>query len=438
MMVFTEFLIWQSIEDNNISLVSDRLQSSSKVLADNILCCRFIADAIIHLAVDQFLARSSELDSSFISTLDAFRRLQFSTVGELSDVDVSKNAASFLDKLFRQKWATNGVSFPAMNSLLILYCDLPLYSTPAFCRYKYLAATAFFLITFSDNDSNVFEACMEIMEKLSRSVCTLSLEPTVVGDFFTHRLAFLEKLPSAGQAWRKVANAWSAVIAICNHNLNEDSINRLCPALSFTEISATDCWTWEQVIRSLKYFLSDTLACFLNVFELYIMTDLYATTQIVNKSKTQLLSVLFKSTKWEELLGSDEEQIIGVLEKDNNIVQHYSGRWSVLFLCWDDVPRNVRSSLMKKFFDKKDVKILRRLTNCMIDRKLKVDKITLQSALNFHLKYIPMLSGRSLEDLDWKSLICLQRAGVSADGALTQLPAEKVGLLVKCLSYRVE
>ncbi|KAL6742878.1 hypothetical protein Aduo_015977 [Ancylostoma duodenale] len=69
-----------------------------------------------------------------------------------------------------------------------------------------------------------------------------------------------------------------------------------------------------------------------------------------------------------------------------------------------------------------------RLSKRIIVGKVEMDKAVLECALNFYLKYIPSLTegARQLEEmLNWEALLSLQRAGVSLDVALAQLPAEK-------------
>ncbi|VDK69447.1 unnamed protein product [Cylicostephanus goldi] len=84
---------------------------------------------------------------------------------------------------------------------------------------------------------------------------------------------------------------------------------------------------------------------------------------------------------------------------------------------------------MKSLIDRKDVKILRRLTARIIEGKVEAPKSLMEAAFEFHLKYVPLLSEgqHSLDDvLDYNSLVTMLRAGISVDAALTQLSAEKV------------
>ncbi|ETN82275.1 hypothetical protein NECAME_02012 [Necator americanus] len=126
---------------------------------------------------------------------------------------------------------------------------------------------------------------------------------------------------------------------------------------------------------------------------------------------------------------------------DKEQVRSVSEQLRILFLYWDFIPRSVRPSVMKKLLTEEDVKLLSKLTTRIISGKIGVEKKVLESAINFYMKYIPILCEgiRPLEEiLGYDSLVCLLRSGVSLDVTLAQFSVEKVMELLRFCSTDVE
>ncbi|KAE9414458.1 hypothetical protein Angca_001793, partial [Angiostrongylus cantonensis] len=124
--------------------------------------------------------------------------------------------------------------------------------------------------------------------------------------------------------------------------------------------------------------------------------------------------------------------------KNADRVQASAERWSVIFSCWEDIPRFCRRSMVNKLLVGNDVKSLRKLTSSIIAGEFNFDKIVIDRALTFQLKYLPFVyeRARNLENIiDWKVLLYLQRVGISLDVPISILSTERVlELLATCPS----
>ncbi|VDM60879.1 unnamed protein product [Angiostrongylus costaricensis] len=132
-------------------------------------------------------------------------------------------------------------------------------------------------------------------------------------------------------------------------------------------------------------------------------------------------SALLVTTKWEALSKSPEEVQTEILGKIRN-----------KYLC------EILHSIDWKNADRVQPSAERWLTSSIIAGEFNFEKIVVDRALTFQLKYLPFVyeGARNLENIiDWKVLLYLQRVGISLDVPISILSTERVlELLATCSS----
>ncbi|EYB92783.1 hypothetical protein Y032_0190g1262 [Ancylostoma ceylanicum] len=408
-----DFVLRHGFETKNVSCAVGKLIDCAGAMADDTLICQLAADSIIRLILEQLSASTSGCSLSIVQHQQAPEKAK-----QRISEDLSSSIYSFLDRSLKKKSAFKTNVRQAVEPLVDAFCILPLRSTAGSSVRHYLAATVLFANIFK-SDGKLFPVCIRKMIAFARSDENTILSPaasSLIEAFLDICLDALEGLSIAAEIWRDVATAWS-IFAVSIKGKDVDDIpHRLCPVLDFMESSAPYTWAWRDVVR---------------------------------------LSVLFTFTKWELLEGEEEQQrmisekirtlissaMASVVWKDEDGVRRGSERWSILFSCWEYIPRGVRIPIMKRLLNEKNLDFLRKLSRRIIVGKVEVDRVVLESALNFYLKYIPSLieEPRQLEEiLDWNALLYLQRAGVSLDVALAHLSVGKVVELLRFCSANVD
>ncbi|CAJ0589976.1 unnamed protein product [Cylicocyclus nassatus] len=408
MRTFVEFLLRHSLAENSLAKVMEKLRDSSKAITNNVMDL-LIADTIINLSVEQISAMNKEFDPSIFSSLDTSCNIHTLEQQQTSHSDeISKKFGACLSRILKMKPPSRKEVTEILDSLVSAYCSLPLHLAPPHFMPKYLIFSILFSNIFQSIGNKIFASCLGVIEKLTRGIRILPLKTALLRKLCDSWLVFVEESSVSGFC-RDIANALSGIFALSR----SDTASKLCPALDI-----------------LENFNQETCS----------------------RSKTVSLYILFASTDWEKL-AEDKKENAAVLEKirshyasmlssvnwkDSESMQCCSEQCSLILSCWDSVPRSVRPVLMKSLINRKDVKILRKLTTRIIEGKVEAGKILMKEAFDFHLKYIPLLSEgqHSLDDvLDYNSLVIMLRAGISVDVALTQMSTEKVkDILSLCLS----
>ncbi|VDP17949.1 unnamed protein product [Heligmosomoides polygyrus] len=225
-------------------------------------------------------------------------------------------------------------------------------------------------------------------------------------------LSVLEQVGSISDVWELLAKL------ACNVTLNYSSetagspVDELCPALKYSERKEEDCWSWIKVLR-LRVLLATTK------WEKLSQRSENEQRDILNKVRNAYFAGVLSNVNW----------------KDNDLVQTYAERWSLLFTCWEALQRGSRLAVMKRLLSDSDLKSLRKWSARIIAGKTNVDGVVVERALAFYLKYLinDIDTTRTVEDLiDWKVLIYLQQKGVHLDAVELQLSVDKVVELLLC------
>ncbi|RCN45230.1 hypothetical protein ANCCAN_08730 [Ancylostoma caninum] len=374
-----DFVLRHGSETNNVSFTVAKLINCAGAVADDTLVCQLAADSVIRLVLEQLSASTSGCSVNIVEDQKLFKKEKQRVSEELSN-----SIDFFLDRSLKKTSALKA------------------------------AATMLFASIFKSDDK-LFAVCIRKMNALARRDDHTALSPaasTIIEAFFDDCLNSLEGLSNVAAIWRDVAAALQVFIVPIKGKSTNDLPHRLCRVLDFVEAPASYSWAWRDVVRLLVLFMSTN-------WELLDCEEKQQR-KIVEKIRTFLSSVL-SAVAW----------------KDEEVVRRVSQRWSILFSCWEYIPRSVRPSLMKRLLSEEDLEFLRKLSRRIIVGKVKVDKAVLESALSFYLKYIPSLTdgARQLEEiLNWEALVCLQRAGVPLDVALAQLSVGKSHSLQSSIS----
>ncbi|KAK6753545.1 hypothetical protein RB195_012875 [Necator americanus] len=416
MEVFLDFVLLHGFEMRKISNVIEELMHCIDKMANDVPAYQLMANSIMRLLLKHMFATNSEpfLDDY----LDFLRNIQHCEGDEKKSSEHLKNIAHFLDHVVKNKWAPAFSVSPAVKSLVSAFFGLPLQFSSEPSRGYYLAAAFLLINVFKSSDDALFKAGIRMIRDLIRGIesnVSLNAEFSTLELFFNNCLYFLKGLPNGDATWKDVA---SILCVVVTSNTDKSDAFYHCPALTYMEHSRKD-FSWAQVVS---------------------------------------LSVLFMSTRWKELLkcSKHDKQQLKIVKKirlllstmlstvpwdDKEQVRSVSEQLCILYVYWDFIPRSVRPSVMKKLLTEEDVKLLSKLTTRIISGKIGVEKKVLESAINFYLKYIPILCEgiRPLEEvLGYDSLVCLLRSGVSLDVILAQFSVEKVMELLRFCSTNVE
>ncbi|KHJ80313.1 hypothetical protein OESDEN_20013 [Oesophagostomum dentatum] len=98
-------------------------------------------------------------------------------------------------------------------------------------------------------DVKLFGTCVRFIEAIARNLCSIPSKSSVLYFLFEDWTRFLEEVPNAAVIREDVTSCLAAVAATNESDSSKGDLARFSPMLNFLDVSATDIWTWGQVIR---------------------------------------------------------------------------------------------------------------------------------------------------------------------------------------------
>ncbi|VDK49923.1 unnamed protein product [Cylicostephanus goldi] len=207
--------------------VMEKLGHSLKAVTSNVMDL-LIADTIVHLSLEQISVMIREFDPAIFSSLDAHCALEQQPT-RYSD-EISKDFNACLSKVLKMKWPSTKEVSGTLNSLVSVYCSLPLHLAPPYFMHKYLISSILFSNIYQSADNKIFVSCLKVIEKLTRSIRILPLKTTLLRKLCDSWLALVEE-SSVPDFCRDIANALSGIFSLST----SDTGSQICPALEVFE-----------------------------------------------------------------------------------------------------------------------------------------------------------------------------------------------------------
>ncbi|KAK5986153.1 hypothetical protein GCK32_003221 [Trichostrongylus colubriformis] len=296
-----------------------------------------------------------------------------------------------------------GHDFETIASVL---CNLPLENLSASLSKHYTVAVLLFAIASESTDLPLFSLALRALRSLTKQPeeRLLLRQLLIMDGIFLDFWFSNEKEYSPTLCKDVIAFLCNVFEVESNGKICCDNTRDLCPALKYFEGEDAACWSWKQLMR---------------------------------------FSILFASTRWEELLQSSDSSQNHVIQKirsiylvnmvssitwkNEELLSSFAGRWSVLLTCWEAIPRGSRQPLMAKLLGS-DLKIIGKFADRIIKKKLQLNKSIVEQALVFHLKYRGISDeAQPLENIiDWDVLFYLKKMGAPLDIVIPQLSVDKV------------
>ncbi|KAJ1353400.1 hypothetical protein KIN20_010018 [Parelaphostrongylus tenuis] len=405
LLIYLEFVISERLRKKNISSLVNEIRQATNALADDASIWDIVLEALVRTLAERLLLKGSEL----VDPIDHRLAGALQTVSFLEEADhkmylkVSTGALrEYFEHGAKLKWEFDEVLSSDEEALLSAFLSVPIQSLSSFAAERYTIVAAMIALRTRFTHEELFSSSIHQLGLIVSKSPALNfladlhiLDSTLFCSWYTT----LEGHSNAFLISKDISKVLSRVIEVFCSKQSDKETHYLCPALRFFKGKAPSSgWSWTQIVR---------------------------------------FSALLISTKWEELLKSPEEAQAEILQKIRNLyvceaqrsidsksidrVQQCAERWSVLFSCWEDIPRSCRKSVMRKLLNDDDVKSLRKLASAIIAGKFDLDRTVVDRLLH--------------SSLNWEVLLYLQRVGIRLDIPIAILSVNKVlELLTVCPS----
>ncbi|KJH50476.1 hypothetical protein DICVIV_03408 [Dictyocaulus viviparus] len=377
-----------------LSLINE-IKKSTIALANVAPIWDATLEAIIHILRGKLSAKDPELHPLDYRLSEALRIISFlDEENRLKEKMLSEQFTEFVCKYFNygvnSKWKS--IESPSLDeqSLLDAFFSVPFQSLSSYSIEQYAVVVAMFAARLQLTNERLFLSSIHILGLLASTSTAmkffgnLDVFDSILSESLSLTLQSHTDAPSflkdASKFLSGIIHASSSSKSLCKEYNAVGLAHYLCPALTLFKGKCTEIWSWTQMIR----------------FSAVIMT-----------------------TKWKDLAEYSEPLQMEVTQKIRKkyVVEMLHN------MDWNDTVQLERYGV--------------RLTSKVISGAFNLERIVVEQALMFQLKYLPIVyeGSRRIENVvDWKVLLYLQFHSIPLDSVILALSVEKIlKLLSTCL-----
>ncbi|WKY09226.1 hypothetical protein Q1695_001969 [Nippostrongylus brasiliensis] len=410
------FLVLEYSRTNKISsLIRDVTRVTRPLTGDSAVWC-LIFENLVQLLVDDLPPASADDDSLVNLLRSSLLAVLSMEESERSDIKLAKPIKRYFMRV-KEKNKVFGISGESVIGAL---SELPSRAIRGSSSIQYSIVMLICASVSQSINSLLFATNVRILADLvSQADVRMFLKRASFVELIDFNL-WIQSLEKADMSanWRYLVSFMSGLFGENENDSiaeeNESEEDRLCPALEIFQAEDTECWSWQHVTRFMVLLSTTKWNKFLKCPE-------KNQGEVLAKIRNLYVAPMVSAAQW----------------KDKDHVKSFAERWSVLFTCWEVIPRECRQPLMRKLLWDDEIKSIRKFSYRVLNGKYDLDKTIVDRAVTFQLKYLSGLTdGKYGIDsiIDWSVLVYQQSIGVPVSAMVSQLSVEKALELLSNLS----